>query len=205
MLFAFSTVSLSGQITTKNKLIPSEIGFAFVLGNEHNFLFDDPDYNYQSKIVKLRLHYPLLSKSNALTLIFEPQVVHLSHQLINEHFVTPDEDKYMEKRVRFTRKKQMTLAVIETTLAFKVKIYKKLSGVITAGLGLGYIDTATERLTKGFTFTENSSIALEHTVKERTNLYIAIGLGHVSNFNFKLPNSGYNTLTTAIGFSYILK
>lgn len=200
------SISISyGQVKANSKLIPSKIGFEFSLGNENNVLFDDPDYSYQSNTYKIRLYYPLIKKKFVLSLIFEPQVVHLNHQLINEQFVTPDEVNYLEKRDRFTKKKEMTLLAIGNSISFQIILYKKLSLGVNGGIGLGYIDTATERLAKGFTFTENLNIELEHPVNARFNMYFSTGFGHVSNLNFQRPNSGYNTLTTSLGISYNLK
>jgi len=194
-----------GQVNPKSYFIPSKIGFEFSLGNEKNILFDDPDYRFQSNNYKIRLNYPILNRNYVLFLIFEPQVVHLNHQLINEQFVTPDEVNYLEKRERFTKNKEMTLLAIGTTLSFQIKLYKKLTASVSGGIGLGYIDTSTERLAKGFTFIENLSIELEHPIDKKFYFQLTTGFGHVSNLNFQLPNSGYNTLTTGIGISYKIK
>jgi hypothetical protein len=72
------------------------------------------------------------------------------------------------------------------------------------GLGVAYIDKDTERLAQGFTFIENISLGVAYPFKS-SEIYIGGQIGHVSNFDFQLPNSGYDTLGFEIGYRILLK
>lgn len=72
------------------------------------------------------------------------------------------------------------------------------------GLGVASINKRTERLARGFTFIENAALGITYQTSNTTTLYIGSSIGHVSNLNFKSPNSGYNILGYEIGLSFIL-
>ena len=87
----------------------------------------------------------------------------------------------------------------------KKEITEKLNLQGTISLGLSFIDTRTERLTKGFTFIENFSLGFSYKIVKNSYLYIGTNFGHVSNLNFQKPNDGYNVLGIEIGYSYVLE
>ena len=135
----------------------------------------------------------------------QPQVQFLKHQLINEQFITPDQENYLEKRTEFTKAKMMNLYGLEFGFGAKKEITEKLNLQGTISLGLSFIDTRTERLTKGFTFIENFSLGFSYKIVKNSYLYIGTNFGHVSNLNFQKPNDGYNVLGIEIGYSYVLE
>ena len=135
----------------------------------------------------------------------QPQVQFLKHQLINEQFITPDQENYLEKRTEFTKVKMMNLYGLEFGFGAKKEITEKLNLQGTISLGLSFIDTRTERLTKGFTFIENFSLGFSYKIVKNSYIYIGTNFGHVSNLNFQKPNDGYNVLGIEIGYSYVLE
>jgi hypothetical protein len=204
ILFCVSLLSF-GQDKKKSVLKPYKIGFLYNYGSNENFIFDDPDYTYTSNIYKGQAFYKLGKWKNVnFELIVQPQVQFLNHQLINEQYITPDQARYLEKRIEFTKAKTMNLYGLEFGFASKIKLTRKLDVQGSISLGFSYIDTRSERLAKGFTFIENFSIGLSHQVYEQSFLYIGSNFGHVSNLNFQKPNDGYNILGLEIGYSYLL-
>lgn len=205
-LLLFIAIQNYGQQKDKSFLIPYKIGLLYSNANEKNFLFDDTDYFYKTNTLKGQLFYKLGKVLSVdLELAIQPQVQFLRHQLLNPFYITPNIPDYLSKRKTYTQLKSMHLYALEFGLAFKKQLFSQLSLQITAGVGVSYIDTATERLAKGFTFIENGSIGLNIQTSATTILYLGGTIGHVSNFDFQLPNDGYNILGFELGFNYILQ
>lgn len=195
-----------GQKSTKSFFSPTKVGIQFSQGNENNFLFDDVDYFYKTNTLKGQLYFPVASlKTLAVSFIVQPQIQFVQHQLYNDQFVLPTEANYIEKRQRFTQLKNISITGVEFSVEAKQQLFKNLSVFLQAGLGFTYIDTATERLAKGFTFVENGSLGVEIKLNIKVSIQFFGGVGHVSNFDFQLPNSGYNIFSTGLGLLYSIK
>lgn len=202
ILYIFSLQILNSQVKEKPILKPYKIGFLYNYGNEENFIFNDPDYSYKTNTIKFQGFYKLKKWNTfSLDLIVQPQIQFLKHQLINEQFVTPDQENYLEKREEFTTLKDMNLYGLEFTFMFSKILSKSLSLQTGISLGFSYIDTRTERLAKGFTFVENFSIGFSKKIFKHSYLYLGSNFGHVSNLNFQKPNDGYNILGVELGYS----
>lgn len=195
-----------GQKSTKSFFSPTKVGIQFSQGNENNFLFDDADYFYKTNTLKGQLYFPFATlKTIAISFIVQPQIQFVQHQLYNDQFVLPTEANYIEKRQRFTQLKNISITGVEFSVEAKQQLFKNLSVFIQAGLGFTYIDTATERLAKGFTFIENGYLGVEMKLNTKISIQFFGGVGHVSNFDFQLPNSGYNIFSTGLGLLYSIK
>ena len=182
------------------------IGFMYSNAKQNNLIMNDKDYSYQTKTFKIQTFHDLGRWKNIdLELIVQPQIHSIQHQLINEQFVLPSEENYLEKRIEFTTPKNMHLYAIEFGVALKKKLLKKVDILATIGLGIATITKRTERLAKGFTFIENGALGISFQTSNTTFLYLGSSIGHISNLNFKSPNSGYNVLGYEIGFSYQLQ
>ncbi|MDG1194716.1 MAG: acyloxyacyl hydrolase [Polaribacter sp.] len=202
----FIVMTSFSQERNKSILKPYKLGFLYNFSSNENFIFDDVDYTYITNTYKAQVFYKLGKWKNInLELIVQPQVQFLKHQLINEQFITPDQENYLEKRTEFTKAKMMNLYGLEFGFGAKKEITEKLNLQGTISLGLSFIDTRTERLTKGFTFIENFSLGFSYKIVKNSYLYIGTNFGHVSNLNFQKPNDGYNVLGIEIGYSYVLE
>lgn len=201
----FYVCACFSQNEKKAILKPTKIGFLYNYGTNENFVFDDVDYTYDTNTFKAQAFYNLGTwKKLNFELIVQPQVQFLKHQLINDYFVTPDEENYVEKRAEFTSPKTMNLYALEFGFAIKKQLTEKLGFQGTISLGFSIIDTRTERIAKGFTFIENFSAGFSHETFKNSFIYIGTNFGHVSNLNFQTPNNGYNILGLEIGYSYVL-
>lgn len=202
----FIVMTSFSQERNKSILKPYKLGFLYNFSSNENFIFDDVDYTYITNTYKAQVFYKLGKWKNInLELIVQPQVQFLKHQLINEQFITPDQENYLEKRTEFTKVKMMNLYGLEFGFGAKKEITEKLNLQGTISLGLSFIDTRTERLTKGFTFIENFSLGFSYKIVKNSYIYIGTNFGHVSNLNFQKPNDGYNVLGIEIGYSYVLE
>jgi hypothetical protein len=203
LLFSFS--KSIGQEKKKKTLKPYKIGLLYNYGTEENFIFDDLDYTYSTNTYKLQAFYKVGKwKEINFDLIVQPQFQFIKHQLINEQYITPDQDNYLEKRDEFTKQKKMNLYGLDFGFAITKRIVKRLDFQGLISLGFNYIDTRTERLASGFTFNENFSLGLSFNIYKNSHLYLGTNFGHVSNLNFQKPNDGYNILGIEIGYSFEL-
>jgi hypothetical protein len=196
------------SISQENKkavLKPNKIGILYNYGTNENFINNDSDYTDATNTFKLQAFYTFGNWKNLdFELILQPQVQFLNHQLLNEQFVRPEEENYLEKRTEFTKAKTMNLYALEFGFAVKKELTAKLDFQTTLSLGFSVIDKRTERLAKGFTFIENLSFGFSYETFTNSFIYIGTNFGHVSNLNFQKPNNGYNILGLEVGYSYIL-
>jgi hypothetical protein len=205
LFFLFSITFTISQEKKKAILKPYKIGFLYNYGTNENFLFDDVDYTYSTQTYKGQLFYKLRTWKNwDFELIAQPQIQFLNHQLINEQFITPDQENYLEKRVEFTQSKKMNLYGIEFGFAGIKKITQNVYFQGSLSLGFTIVDTRTERLAKGFTFIENLSLGILYKTTSKSQFYLGTNFGHVSNLDSQKPNDGYNILGLEIGYNYIL-
>jgi len=206
IVVVFSSFLSAAQASKKGILNIKKIGFLYNNAQSNNFIFDDKDFTYTTNTYKIQAFYNLGSlKSLSFDLIVQPQYQVLEHQLINEQFVLPSEENYQEKRTEFTTPKTMHLYAFELGFLIKKTLVKKLDFLVTIGLGLGAIDSRTERLAKGFTFIENGSLGVSYKITKKTFLYLGSNVGHVSNLDFQTPNAGFSIVGFEAGVSYVLK
>lgn len=204
LFFLYSALTL-GQENTSNRTL-KKVGVLYNSAKENNLLFTDKDYDYKTNAFKVQLFYNLKKwgKWN-FNLVVQPQFQIAKHQLLNEFFVTPDEPNFELLREKFTQEKTLSLYAFE--LGFQLRrpiISNRIFFEANFGLGAGYIDVETERLAQGFTFIENISLGFAYSIKN-SEIYLGANLGHVSNFDIQLPNSGYNMFGFEIGYRILTK
>jgi len=185
-----------------SKLKPDFIGIVYGLGNEHTFLFDDPDYLYKTQYLKASFQYTLNTKKYHLGIAIQPQVHFLKHQLLNKFFVQSFQENFEENRIIFTKLKSMQLYALTFEINVSRKIFKRLEALAFFGIGPAIIDTQTERLAKGFTFIENLGVGIRYQITNKLFFEAKPNINHVSNARIQLPNSGYNVLNLEIGVSW---
>ena len=202
MLFFYSLVN-SQEKKINSSL--NKVGFLFSSAKQNNILFFDKDYDYKTNAYKFQLFYSIQNGENwDVNLILQPQFQKAQHQLLNEQFITPDEEDFEFLREKFIQKKDISLYAFEVALQLRKSIIKNISFEATLGLGAGYISLESERLAKGFTFIENVSLGFAHMIN-KSEFFLATTVGHVSNFNIQKPNSGYNILGFELGYRIFIK
>ncbi|MFK8059563.1 MAG: acyloxyacyl hydrolase [Polaribacter sp.] len=205
-IFFFTVFTINSQEDKKGIFNIKKLGFLYNYGTEENFIFNDKDYAYSTNTYKLQAFYNLGNwKGLKLELIVQPQVQFIKHQLLNEWFVTPDQDNFKDKIAEFIQPKNINLYGLEFGFAAKKNIFKKIDLQATISLGFSYINKRSERLAEGFTFIENFSLGFSYNFIKKSYLYIGTNFGHVSNLNFQKPNDGYNVLGIEVGYSFILQ
>jgi len=204
-LLLFLSFSVIGQVKKERQKSITKVGVLFSNAKQNNLFFFDKDYDYKTNVYKFQLFYPIKRGGNwDVNLILQPQFQKAQHQLLNEQFITPDEENFEFLREKFTQKKDISLYAFEVGFQLRKTIIKNIFFEATLGLGAGYISLESERLAKGFTFIENLSLGLAHKIN-KSEIFLATTVGHVSNFNIQKPNSGYNILGFELGYRVFIK
>lgn len=194
LLLFLNSVVLHAQ---KNEL---SLGVCFGYGNE----FNNNDYTYENRYFKISADYQLKKgKMLAYELVLQPEVNFSRHQLLNLYFVTPEEPDYQNKREEFTKLKNLHEYVLNIGLRVRKSITQKSSVYLTGSIGPMLVDTETERLSKGFAFSDVLALGFSfnfQTIRFDTN----VNVRHTSNGGFQKSNAGYNTFNFEIGTAFSL-
>lgn len=193
-------LSANTQVNSQENKKILKYGFNYGFGEQGIFPFSDNDYSYELQFYKGQINYVFKTKGKfSFELNFEPSIYITKHQLLNKHFVTPnDGDDYLEQRERLTKKKTMKEYVLGIGFIYRYKLVDNLSIYALGSVGPMIIDTETERMAKGFAFSDVFSFGLSYKLNLIT-IDTRYGVRHVSNFQLQNPNSGYNSTNFEIG------
>ena len=196
---------LSSQSFAQEKKRLIRLGLNYGIGTQQIFPYNSTDYNYDIKGVKAQINYPL-RKARVISFEFqlEPALYFAKHQLLNEFFVQPkDGVDYLAQREIFIKEKIITEYALNIGLLIRYNPGNRFSVFILGSLGPMHSNTATERLAKGFAFSDIIAIGLAYKVR---NIVFEIkpGLRHVSNADLKYPNSGHNSSNIDLCISFFL-
>ncbi|WP_340076306.1 acyloxyacyl hydrolase [Leptobacterium sp. I13] len=202
-LSVFLSVLFFVDLNAQEKKI--RVGFNSGFGTQKSIPFNKKDYNYKTNFYKAQINYTLKEKRKwVFELNIEPGIYIAEHQLLNKFFVQPSRgDDYLEQRERFTKEKTINEYVLNVGIVFKYPIYKKLNTYALVSIGPMYSDTETERLAKGFAFSDILGVGLMYNIKN-TFFDIRGSLRHVSNANLQFPNNGHNSVNIEMGVSFKL-
>lgn len=193
-LLNFSLLATAQESKSKYR-----IGFNYGFGETNKFPFSTDDYTYHIRFYKIQLNYLLKEcRKFDFEINVEPSYYRTEHQLLNKHFVTPEDPDYLEKREEFTQLKTMNEYVLGLGFLVRYSVIKNLSVSILGSIGPMYIDTETERMSKGFAFSDVLSFGVSYKFK-RVVLETRYGVRHVSNAQLQQPNNGYNTTNLEFG------
>jgi hypothetical protein len=199
LLFLCIHITLSVNSQEKGRAI--KYGFVYGIGEQGIFPFSDDDYLYETKSYKAQLNYVFKEVNKfSFEINVEPSVFISKHQLLNKHFITPDYGSdYLEERDRQTAKKTMKEYSLGIGVISRYNFTENMSAYALGSVGPMIIDTRTERMAKGFSFSDIFSFGFSYKI-EKIILDLRYGVRHVSNFQLKNPNSGYNSTNFEIGF-----
>jgi hypothetical protein len=192
----FSLSNLYGQ----NIKGETSIGFHYGFGNE----IRNSNYTYTNHYYKLQVCY-LIKETNHFKyeLVLQPELNFATHQLLNLYFVTPEEINFEEKREKYTKLKDIKEYALGIGLCVRKPISKIASIYILASFGPMITDTETERLSKGFAFSD--VLALGFSLKVDNVIFdVRPSLRHVSNAQLQSSNAGFNTSNIEFGLSVSL-
>lgn len=200
-LSVFSTFISSAQIN-KEKL---KFGFTHGYGTENTFPFNSKDYDHTVSYYKIKINYLLKEKRKwSYEVNIEPSFNIATHQLINKWFIKPSiGDDFLEQRELFTQKREIKEYVLNLGFLIRYKIVKNLSVYNLGSVGPMISDKGTERLAKGFAFSDILAFGTSYNI-DKIQLDIKYSIRHTSNFDFKSPNHGHNTANIEFGVLFKL-
>ncbi len=191
----FSVGYSQDSIVTKKWL---RTGFLYGISAQNKYLKQDSDYIYESKIYKFSNHFNLSKKRNhSWELFVEPSFYRSEHQLINYWFISHTVVNGDELRAQFMPHKYINEYVLNLGLIYRYNICAKTTLYTLFNVGPMYIDTDTERLRKGFAFSDIFALGGNYRFK-KISFDTKCMIRHVSNADTQLPNFGLN----AVGFEF---
>ena len=182
---------------------PLSLGIAYGSGSQQTFPFNSANYNYEYKSFRILFNYRVLEFANwKLEMTVEPSLYSAQHQLLNENYVQPKHgSNYLELRESLVMEKTITEYALDLGILLRHQTFKNVSLFIQGSVGPMISDHYTERLAKGFAFSDIIALGCSPKVGS-LQLSFRTGFRHVSNLNFKSPNSGYNAVMTELAITY---
>jgi hypothetical protein len=204
LLLVFNILVISQSFGQENSRL-LRLGVNYGIGKQQLFPFNSLDYIYNVKGFKVLINYPLKkARVFSYELQLEPTLYSAKHQLLNEFYVQPkDGADYMQQRERFTKEKTITEYALNIGILVRYNFKSRLSFFVLGSIGPMVSDTETERLAKGFAFSDILAFGMAYKVGKIV-FEMRPGLRHVSNANLQLPNSGHNSSNIDFGISVFL-
>jgi hypothetical protein len=202
VILSIVTVSISFSQGENNN---ARIGFSYMTGKQPFFPFSSPDYTYSLNGYKILFNRELKRKGRVIYEIqVEPGFYIARHRLLNEYFIQPEwGPDYLEKRVYFMEGVSIREYALNIGLQARYLVSDRIGLFALGSIGPMISDTKTERLAKGFAFSDIISLGVSYKCKKLL-FEIKPGLRHVSNANLKKPNSGHNSSNIEFTISHIL-
>lgn len=181
--FLFSSVVRS-QVVFR----PTSIGFAVGSGYE----FKNRNYSHSAEFVKVELLYPLMKKKSiGLELLIQPEFNNAKHQMLNIFFVKPQTPNYEDLRALYNQNRTVKSYILNVGGLLRKQLSSSASCYVLLSVGPMYTNTQTERLSKGFAFSDVLAIGFSYKIKSVT-IDLRPSLQHQSNAGLGASNAGYN-------------
>lgn len=199
-LFVFNTTSISAQIKKENL----KLGLTYGTGSQDKYPFNADDYTHNVDFYKIQINYRFKDKQKwAFEVNFEPSYNVVEHQLLNRYYIKPsDADNYQELTELYVQKRTIKEYVLNCGFIARYKIYDGISSYAIGSVGPMVSDKATERLAKGFAFSDIFGLGLSYEIN-KLHFDFRYSVRHTSNLELKQPNGGHNTTNTE--FSVLFK
>ncbi|MEP1489420.1 MAG: acyloxyacyl hydrolase [Algibacter sp.] len=199
-LFFVSIFLGNSQIKKEN----IKLGLAFGTGTQSSFPFNASDYTHEVKFYKAVVNYKLKQKNKwNYEINIEPSFNVAKHQLKNKWFVKPEDyDNYLELRDLYTQERTLKEYVLNIGFITRYALFENASMYALGSVGPMIGDIGTERLAKGFAFSDVFGLGTSYVVG-KTQLDFRYSVRHTSNLQMKIPNNGHNT--TNIEFAVLLQ
>lgn len=179
------------------------VGIGYGRATQQAFPLNDRDYRYETRGYKLFVNRRLMEGGAfGLELQLGPSIYAARHRLVNPYYVQPkDGPDYLAQRARFTREQAIREYALNVGVLVRYRLTEPLSVFVLGSIGPMVIDTPTERLARGFAFSDVIACGVGIRAR-RFLLEVGPGLRHASNAETHLPNSGLNSVSIDVGVSY---
>ena len=121
--------------------------------------------------------------------------------MINYWFISHTVENGDELRERYMKLKSINEYVLNVGIVYRRLLSSNSSVFAVLNTGPMYIDTDTERLKKGFAFSDIFALGSNYKLG-CISLDVKCLFRHVSNANLQKPNFGYNAIGFELGTYY---
>jgi hypothetical protein len=170
---------------------------------EAYFPFTKRDYFYETQFVKLQYQRLLWNRKQwHIQLLVEPGYYKARHKLLNVFYIKPsDAANFEELREKFSKPRDFYELALNIGLKFSLKTNSnwKPYGLISSGPMLS--STETERLARGFAFSDVLAAGIQYQVSPKSLLDLRYALRHNSSAGINRPNFGHNSGGLEVGVS----
>lgn len=195
--FAYSQDSISKFKWLRSGIV---VGFA----SQNTFVKQESDYTYENKIIKFSNHFNWSRKrKHSWEILVEPSYYRSKHQMLNYWFISHTVENGDELRKKYMQLKSINEYALNVGLVYRRFLNLNSSVYATLNSGPMYIDTDTERLKKGFSFSDVISVGYNYKM-EKISFDAKFMFRHASNANLQKPNYGLNSSGFEFGAYYEL-
>ncbi|MGB5420380.1 acyloxyacyl hydrolase [Algibacter sp.] len=200
LLFSFFSIVGHAQLKKENL----KLGLTYGAGSQNKYPFNAADYTHEVDFYKIQINYRFKDyRKWAFEINLEPSYNVAEHQLLNKYYIKPsDADNYQELTELYMQKRTINELVLNCGFIARYKLINGLSTFAIVSLGPMHSDKATERLAKGFAFSDIFGLGLSYEL-EKLQFDFRYSVRHTSNLEMKQPNGGHNT--TNAEFSVLFK
>lgn len=199
-LLLFCSTLFSQENNSSKELL--RIGLIYGFSSQDTYVKQDSDYSYESAIYKLSTHFNIYkTKKHSWEFLVEPSYYRSKHQLYNFWYISHTVANGDELREKYMRLKTINEYVMNLGLIYRYDLNPNLSLYALVNVGPMYIDTDTERLKKGFAFSDIFALGSNYKVN-KVSFDVKCTIRHVSNANLQHPNFGLNSVGFEFGTYY---
>lgn len=199
LLFNF-LISFSQDTIPQKKIL--RVGFVYGFASQNTYIRQDSDYTYENNVFKISTHFNLYkNKNHGWELLIEPSYYKSKHQMINYWSISHTVVNGDELRANFMKLKSMNEYVLNLGVVYRYFLNQNLSLYALGNVGPMYIDTDTERLKKGFAFSDIFALGANYKIN-KISFDFRTMIRHVSNANLQKPNYGLNSVGFEFGTYY---
>lgn len=192
-------------LTQKNNEKSLLFGINYGQASQNIFSFNNSNYFYRNDYLKIQINCPINTIGKLqLELHFEPSIYFSEHQLLNYKFVRKTNPDYVALRDQFTKRRNFTEYALNIGAIARYPLAHNFSIYVLASSGPMNSKIDTERLKKGFAFSDILGLGFSHK-KNKVRFDLRFTIRHNSNANISFPNSGHNSIGMETGISYQLK
>lgn len=204
LLVSIVSISVQAQETSSEKSARNrKIGIGYGWHTQQSFPGTSNDYIYETKSAHIFYEWQQWQSGKwTFHTSIETALYQVDHQLLNFYFITPDQEDFQERRDRFTQARSFNEYVAHAGLKTVYNWNFEIKPFIQIRIGPMYGTQTTERLKRGFSFSDVLSIGTQYQVDEH-EFIITYSLRHTSNAGLKFPNSGHNSSGFQISYAYL--
>ena len=179
---------------------PDRLGLHYGYAAQDRFPFGNTNYAYRTHGLKAQVAWVVRERERLdLELLLEPSVYAAEHRLLAFGFIKPeDTPRYEAERARFLAGRRFVEVALNVGLLARWRLGRAWSAYGLVSVGPMVSGRATERLRRGFAFSDVAGAGVSYRWG-RWQADARATLRHNSNANLARPNHGHNSAGAEVG------